>query len=234
MQDWIFDRDSARSTPAVSESLTAVPPASVPVEDRQAGGRRRWTRYVAAGSAVAVVIGGAAVAAAGDDSASRLTAAAVQERQTQLDNEEQRSAPTDPTDPWEQPPGTSGTVPDDETAPPGEPRGLPPSGSRQELGPEGTTSPVQFGIVTEASEASVTIQTRDGQTATYAIDEDTRIETRSGNVVVGEPVLIEVADQNTETAAVISSLRGPGGRGGQMPFEPQQQAPEAPTTTTST
>ena len=217
MQDWVFDRDGARTgrdPGATAEQPTLRAPADPPPRRRRLG--RRGRRVVAAGAALAVLTGGVAVAATSEDTAP--VAAAAEESpvsalpQTPQTPQTPQAVPRTATPPDAAAPedGTSeeGTTEDDTATAPSAPWSVLHE-ERQLQQRDGTvlTVALQGGTVTGLTADSVTVASADGFTSTYAVTTETRIATPSGtlaDLASGDAVLVEaVVEGDTATAVTI-------------------------------
>jgi len=205
VQEWVFDSEGARTPrpaePAVSRDTTAPQPQTAPAGRRarptgsRLGRRGRW-----------VVAGGAALLVAGTGTALALDpapAAPPSASTTSVDGGSQRqSVPREAPD--------NSTV---DEAPTGQAHSSPWAALHQErevTQPDGSTATVtvQGGEVTAVDDASVTVESSDGFSQTYAVSSSTQMATTDGalaGLAVGDAVLVEgVLDGETVTA---TSLR---------------------------
>jgi hypothetical protein len=199
VQEWVFDRDGAR-TGHEPIGTAGRPPEAVPVPRRRGLGRRgRW--LVAAVAALAVLTGGIAVAATTGDPAP------------------EAAESTDPAVPQAQAPEAvppAQTLPDGESAAQAAPESALHE-ERQVEQPDGTTVTValQGGTVTALTADSVTVESSDGYSRTYAVTADTRIAPRGAtldDLAAGDAVLVEaVVEGDTATAATIRAAPAGGG-----------------------
>ncbi|MGY2074484.1 hypothetical protein [Blastococcus sp. SYSU DS0828] len=209
MQEWVFDRDGALTPRSTGTAPAGESPAPAPPDRtrRSRGRRRRWA--AAAAAAVAVLGAGVGLAVAAGSPAPETTAAA---------------APTDADDQGATEGRRTGRLPadpqpdEDATAQEESPTGSTSTRwsalhEEQELQqPDGSTVTiaVQGGTVTALDTGSVTVQSSDGFTRTYAVTSGTRIAGTA--LAVGDPVLVEaVVDGGTATATTIRPTAG--GRG---------------------
>ena len=220
MQEWVFDRDGARTVrdPGVTaEQPTPRAPAD-PAPRRRMGRRGRWA--VAAGAALAVLTGGVAVAATSQDTAP--VAAAADESPVSAAPQAPQAVPRTGTPPDAAVPeeGTSeeGTTEDDTTTAPSAPWSALHE-ERQLEQRDGTvrTVALQGGTVTALTTDSVTVESSDGFTRTYAVTSGTRIATPSGtlaDLAAGDAVLVEATVEGDTATAVTIRTAPTTGAGG--------------------
>ncbi|MGY2066079.1 DUF5666 domain-containing protein [Blastococcus sp. SYSU DS0619] len=220
MQDWVFDRDGARTprspgTPPADETAAPAAPAARP------GRRRRWA---VAGAAALAVLGIGAGAAAALGAPAEPQPAAVATAAAPLDQSAAQDRPS------RQLPTVPGQSDDDAAAPEEETTTgtatAPWSALHEEREvqqPDGSTLTiaVQGGTVTALDSASVTVESSDGFSRTYAVTAATRVAGGGLDALqVGDAVLVEgVVEGGTATAATIRPAGG-GAPGGRAPTAP--------------
>ena len=226
MQEWVFDRDGARTgrDPGATAGQP-VPGAPAPAGPRRARPGRRGRWVVAAGAALAVLTGGVAVAAATPDTAPVATAsdgsAVPQTPQTAP-----RTGTLPDADATDEGTTGPGTTEDDTSADDTSEEGTATAPSapwsalheeREVQQRDGTTLTValQGGTVTGLTGDSVTVESSDGYSRSYAVTAATRIATPSGtlaDLAAGDAVLVEaVVEGDTATAATIRTAPSTGG-----------------------
>ena len=203
MQDWFFDRDGARTGREPDPVAAAPAPAAPTPRGRRLGRRGRWA--VAGAAALAVLTGGIAVAAASPDTAP-VAAAADQSADPSVLQAPQRLPRTETLPDA----GTTdeGTTEDDTATAPSAPWSALHE-ERQVQQRDGTvlTVALQGGTITALTDGSVTVESADGFSRTYAVTTETRIATPSGtlaDLASGDAVLVEaVVEGDTATAVTI-------------------------------
>jgi hypothetical protein len=215
VQEWVFDRDGARTgrdrEDTAERPAPGAPVPAVPAPRRRRLGRRgRWA--VAAGASLAVLTGGVAVAAASQDTSA--VAAASDDQALPPAPQAPQALPRTETLPDAGAP-EEGTAEDDSGTTPSAPWSALHE-ERQLQQRDGTVLTVVLhgGTVTELTADSMTVESSDGFTGTYAITSDTRIATPSGTVAdlaTGDVVLVEATvEDDTATAVTIRTASSAG------------------------